>query len=235
MVFAVNKNGIQAKYGSWTSKIMVSIEDLGPTLDISTLSEMEIRKKFASLDKGEPVCLVGGYDIIPPLRRPNPTSGSQDNDRDIPTDAPYAVPPDAGKEEEYAPRRAISRIPDGGTKDPPSFLKILAFQKKVPKAVTPPGSYEEGAREFHGALAFVHEVIPKPGDTLYDSPPQTIDEPELPQGITQKGRIHILLHGADRSPDWAYLFGRDASAPAGEYPKALSARVLDLCDMRGAW
>ena len=44
--------------------------------------------------------------------------------------------------------------------------------------------------------------------------------------------MHVLRHGANFSPDWAYLFGKSDSSK--DYPRALSARQIDLCDLRGA-
>jgi hypothetical protein len=184
----------------------------------------------AKLPEGA-VCLVGGYDLIPPFVRPNPTHGSQDDDAEIPTDAPYGATP--GKPaEEYAPKRAVARIPDGAVANAADFLQTLEFQFEAPHAATPAGSYEEAAKEFAGALGFVRKSIPDVDGTSALSPPGSVKAPGLTTEITRHGRIHILLHGANFDPDWAFLWGHDG-APNSPWIKALSAQLLDLCDLRG--
>ncbi len=231
--FFTSASAIRAKYGTWAGKILASVHDLGEVDDISGETPDGIRARVSALDPGVPVCLVGGYDVIPPFMRDNPTFGlTGDQDGEIPTDAPYAA--NLGRvTQEYCPARAISRIPDGTKSDAPSFLKILSFQRRAARSRTPDGSFEIAAAEFSGAASFVNASIPNPSKGMpRQSPPDSIDDYDLPQRITGRGRIHILLHGSDRSPDWAYLFGHDGQ-PAG-FPRAISARILDLCDLRGS-
>jgi hypothetical protein len=230
MYFAFSTSGIHSKYGAAAGAILKAIQKLGKPLDVSGLAPDAIQAKIANLPMGA-VCLVGGYDLIPPFIRPNPTHGSYDDDGEIPTDAPYGATP--GKPaEEYAPTRAVSRMPEGATADAATFLATLKYQLAVPHTATPPGSFEEAAQEFEGPAHFVHTAIPQTNGVQSLSPPATQDAPGLTTQITGRGRIHILLHGANYDPDWAYLFGHDG--PNSPFIKALSARLLDLCDLRGA-
>jgi hypothetical protein len=108
----------------------------------------------------------------------------------------------------------------------------LSFQRQTLTVQVPSGTFQEAAEEFKGALGFVATTIPNVTGPQLLSPPETIANDALPSMLAQKGRVHILLHGANRSPDWAYLYGH---APgASDYPRALSARLIDLCDMRSS-
>ncbi|XHS76555.1 hypothetical protein ACFJGW_12530 [Burkholderiaceae bacterium UC74_6] len=227
---------VRAKYGSSGEKVLKAVGRLGEVVDVTGQSPEGIRAQIAKLGAG-PACLIGGYDLIPPFMRPNPTYGqSHDDDKDIPTDAPYGAAP--GKAvEEYAPSRAVSRIPDDATPDAATFLAMLAHQVAAPKTATPAGSFEEAADEFDGAANFVHGAIP--GATTGAkgkprlSPPAKVADAGLTAKISGKGRFHILLHGANFDPDWDSLWGHSSDTNA-EFVRALSAQLFDLCDLRGA-
>lgn len=63
--------------------------------------------------------LVGGPDIIPFHRLPNPTD---DGDVEVLSDNPYAC-----RDENYfIPQRAVGRLPDGATDDPTTLLKSIS-------------------------------------------------------------------------------------------------------------
>jgi hypothetical protein len=84
----------------------------------------------------------------------------------------------------------------------------------------------------------VHAAIPAGGaagapGVVRLSPPDNLTTPGLVAAISGHGRVHVLLHGANRSPDWSYLFGHDGRA-GSPFIKALSAHLLDLCDLRGS-
>jgi hypothetical protein len=223
---------VRTKYGSAGEKVLKAIGRLGHITDVSGLSPDGIQARIAKLAAG-PACLIGGYDLIPPFMRANPTFGeSHDDDKDVPTDAPYGATP--GKlVEEYAPSRAVSRIPDDATADAAGYMALLAHQVAALTTATPAGSFEEAADEFSGALRFVHGKIPGANSTLRLSPPAKLSAPGLTALLSGKGRFHILLHGANFDPDWASLWGHksDANAP---FVRALSSQLFDLCDLRGA-
>lgn len=233
MHFVCSTAAVRAKYGAAANKVITMIEGLGDVVDVSSLQASQVQEKIAKLKKGEPVCLVGGYDIVPPFNRKNPTAHlSDDDDEFIPTDAPYGATP-GNLAEEYAPARAISRIPDGGTADAESFMSILDHQKDVPHLPTPPGSFEAAAKEFAGALRYVKKAIPGVDGQELLSPPETQKAPALTSQIARRGRVHILFHGANSDPDWAFLWGHDGH-PESPFIKALSAHIIDLCDLRGS-
>ena len=224
-------SGIRSKYGSSAPPILAAIGKLGTLHDVSGLAPEQTQAKIAKLSAG-PAALIGGYDLIAPFVRPNPTFGTQDDDATIPTDAPYGAAP--GKPaQEYAPTRAVSRIPDSANADAHEFLALLEHQAAAVSAATPSGSYQEAAKEFAGALKFVGMRIPTAKGPRHLSPPGHVTDSGLAAKITGKGRIHILLHGANSDPDWAFLWGHDG-AKNSPFIKALSAPLLDLCDLRGA-
>jgi hypothetical protein len=232
MFVICSTSSVRAKYGSSGEKVLKGIARLGKIVDVSGLAPDDIRARIAKLAAG-PACLVGGYDLIPPFMRANPTFGeSHDDDKDIPTDAPYGAKP--GKlVEEYAPSRAISRIPDDAAADAAGFLATLAHQSAAPARATPKGSFEEAADEFSGASSLVHSKIPGAAGQPRLSPPGKVSDADLTSQMSGNGRFHILLHGANFDPDWASLWGHTSKANA-PFVRALSAQLFDLCDLRGA-
>lgn len=233
MHFICSAAAVRTKYGSAADKLLGLVEALGNVVDVSAGTPVRIQERVARLPSNDAICLVGGYDIVPPFVRPNPTAHlSHDDDEYIPTDAPYGATP-GNQAEEYAPARAVSRIPDGATADAESFASILSHQHSTPTTATPAGSFQAAAEEFSGALGYVGRSIPGANGTGVLSPPETQDQPGLTGKIAGHGRIHILFHGANYDPDWAYLWGHDG-APGSPFIKALSARILDLCDLRGS-
>lgn len=227
---------IKKKYGSRSVQILKAIDALGSVVDVTGIGPPGIQAKIASLSAAESICLIGSYNILPPFSRKNPTSHlSGDTDKDIKTDAPYGAPP-GSMEDEYAPPRVPARIPDGADVDAGRFLKLLAAQRTVPHRATPAGVFEEAADEFAGAARYVHRALGKGGTPVRVrlSPPSVIASPDPVPLMSRRGRVHILLHGADFPPDWASLFGRKASAPPSEYPEALSAPLIERCDLQGS-
>jgi len=227
---------IRRKYGvAWSEKLCKAAAKLGPAEDVSGKSADEIRSVIAGLPANQSCVLVGGYDLIPTFDRPNPTLNmSGDDDESIPTDAPYGVAPGAPRAQEFAPTRPVARIPDAtGNADPADFIKVLRFQEVATTTKTPAKRFERCAAEFTLATGAVSRAMGRRGK-IVTSPPAKLDgAPDVIKELSGSGRVHVLLHGANRSPDWAYLFGHgeDDDSP---YPKAMSARQIDLCDLRGA-
>lgn len=232
MFVICSTNGVRAKYGASGERVLTAIRKLGPVVDVSGLPPEDIQARIAKLATG-PVCLIGGYDLVPSFMRSNPTFNlSKDDDKEIPTDAPYGAKP--GKlAEEYAPSRAVSRIPDGAIADAAEFLAILDYQSAAPTTPTPEGSFEEAAKEFAGALKFVRTAIAGASGKQHLSPPDTDKTPGLTAQLSGRGRFHILLHGANFDPDWSFLWGHETGAHT-PFIKGLSAQLFDLCDLRGA-
>jgi len=232
MFVICSTNGVRHKYGTAADQILAAVGQLGTLVDVSGLPPEQIRSKISQLAAG-PACLIGGYDLIPAFVRANPTFGlNSDDDADIPTDAPYGATPGVPAEE-YAPSRAVSRIPDGGIADAVEFLALLNYQLAAPATKTLRGSFEEAAKEFAGALNYVHKAIPGKSRKQRLSPPSKITTPGLTTQLSGRGRFHILLHGANFDPDWATLWGH-SSATNAPFVEGLSAQLFDLCDFRGA-
>jgi hypothetical protein len=227
---------IKKKYGSRAGEILKAIGVLGSVVDATGMGPTRIQAKIASLSAAESICLIGSYDLLPPFSRKNPTSHlSGDTDGNIKTDAPYGAPP-GSIEDEYAPPRVPARMPDGADVDADRFLKLLTAQRAAPRRRTPTGAFEEAANEFAGAARYVHRALSKGGvrRSVRLSPPCVITRPDPVPLLSRRGRAHILLHGADFSPDWASLFGRKESDPPNEYPEALSASLIERCDLQGS-
>ncbi len=231
MFFVCSNAAIRAKYGAAATAVLGKIHRLGTAVDVSGLTPEAIQARIGALKAG-PVCLVGGYDIVAPFIRPNPTHGSGDDDAEIPTDAPYGAVP-SKPEEEFAPSRAVSRIPDSARADAAEMLALLDHQLAAPSLKTPAGTFEQAASEFAGPLKFVRKAIPKASGSEKLSPPGTVKQAGLAAALTGKGRVHILLHGANFDPDWASLWGHAGRANS-PFIEALSAQLIDLCDLRGA-
>lgn len=233
MQLIVSTTALKKKYGAMSQQIVAAMQALGPVTDVGGLNASKIQAQIAKLPASEAVCLVGGYDIVPTFSRKNPTSHlNGDDDGNIPTDAPYGGAPGV-VEDEYAPARAVTRIPDGANKNGAEFLAILASQKSAPAAKTPAKVYEEAANEFEGSARYVHKFVSAKGATPALSPPWLITSPDPAPLLTGAGRVHILLHGANYAPDWASLWGRSESDPQGVYPEALSAPILGKCSLSG--
>jgi peptidase C25-like protein len=234
MQLIVSANALKRKYGVNAQDILRAIEGLGPVTDVSGLSAAKIQARIAKSPASESVCLLGGYDLVPAFVRKNPTAHlNGDDDRSIPTDAPYGASPGV-VEEEYAPTRVVSRIPDGGDRNAAELLAVLKSQKSAPATETPAKTFEEAANEFKGAAGYVHRYVRLPSGSPSLSPPSVITNPDPIPLLSGSGRVHVLLHGANFPPEWASLFGRSASAPPGDYPEALSAPIIEKCPLTGS-
>src|SRR5262249_49357910 len=141
---------IQNKYGiTWTSKILHAAAALGTVVDVSGRSADDIRALIAKSPEDEAHLLLGGYDLLPPYNRPNPSIHLDDDDDEfIPTDAPYGAKP-GSTAEEFVPKRIVSRVPDAtGAAPAADFLKVLDFQAQATTTRTPAKRFEECAAEF---------------------------------------------------------------------------------------
>jgi hypothetical protein len=230
----VSRTAVQTKYGvTWTTKILHAAAALGPVVDVSGKSADDIRALIAATPGDEAHVLLGGYDLIPSFSRPNPSYHlSQDDDQTIPTDTPYGATP-GSTAEEFVPKRIVARIPDAtGPATPADFLKVIGFQTDATSAATPAKRFEECAAEFELATRMVGSAIRGGKQQLVESPPAKLKgPPDVVSGLSGAGRVHVLLHGADFSPDWGFLWGRDEAT--GTFLKAISAQQIDLCDLRG--
>jgi hypothetical protein len=220
---------IAAKYGAKAEAVLAAVHALGNVAIVDGHTTEDIRQQL--LGTQGPICLIGGYDLIPAFVRPNPTRGNGDDDVQVPTDAPFGVSDPGDASQEYAPERAVSRIPDPMPADAAGFVRLLASQQSAASQATPALAFQEAASEFAGALSFVAREVPGMTGLPTLSPPAKLTDGGdhgLPPGI---GRIHVLLHGADADPDWGVLWGH---AKTGDFFPALAANSFRNSNLTGA-
>lgn len=180
--------------------------------------------------------LVGGDDLLPFARLPNP---SEDSDETVPSDNVYA-----SRDPTYLiPERAVGRIPHTGGDDPGPLLAQLAqmaarrqghrpprppspsgclglfmpwidlFRPRQPIQHIPQRRFGLSAQVWAEASQEVLDVLPAP-DPLQLCPPTCRDQIDLDQ-LAQVPFAYFNLHGAADSPNW---YGqRDLTLP-GEGP-----------------
>lgn len=223
---------LKDRYPAEASALLGALHDLGTVVDVSGLLRTDIQRRIATLPAG-PVCLIGGADLMFPFWRVNPTfQMTGDPDPWIATDAPYgAEPGEAFAYEEFAPSRAVSRLPEPVAGDGASFLSLLQRQAQAPLTPTPPGSFEMAAAEFGGAQTQVRDVMDPIAQPGLVSPPVDQDRQGLLALISGRGRMHVALHGVRSAPGWGTLLGREAQGTV-EVP-ALTAAQLASCQLRG--
>jgi hypothetical protein len=234
MLVVYSKQAIEDRFGaSDGAKVLQEVLNLGPTtMDVSGKGRDAIRAAIAQqqLLPSVPVCLIGGYRLIPTFDFPNPTRLKADEDTNVLSDAPYG-----GKTgslaECYLPSRAVSRIPDSGDVDAGGFIEILRKARSAPGKVTHPETFEMAAEEFKGAAGFVTKTMPGQSQ-LRLSPPDKLGVPSLTQLIAKRGRVHILLHGAHRGDRRDALWGRGVADP--ELTLAVNASEFLDFDMDGS-
>ncbi len=188
------------------------------------------------------VLILGGDDIVPCCRVPNPTD---DQDEDIYTDAPYA----ARNGSSLLPTRAVGRLPDCDDAD--AFLRLIAHAAKAHEesqraatakglkaiariwkrdAETPPadGSFGYTASVWKEASRAVFEVIGQ-ARHLRMSPPISREEFSV---LTQsKPRLaYFNLHGVEGEPSW---YGQRDPDFAADFPLFPVALMPD--DIAEAW
>ena len=229
MLFACSVDLVQKKYGADAAGVLAAIDRLGPVIDVSGLDPDAIRSRVSLLESPN-LCLIGGYDLIPPFVRVNPTLRGVDTDLDIPTDSPYgALPGDMAGE--LAPARAVSRIPDSATANATEFLAILEAQIAAPLSTTKPGLFEISALDFNDAMPYVRACIPHANGAAQSSTPVKEPWAGMVSNLSGSGRMHLLLHGTYSDPNWAWLWGTDGQMTASVH--ALSLDTINQCDLRG--
>lgn len=176
------------------------------------------------------VLLVGGPDVIPFHRLPNPTD---DGDADVPSDNPYGC-----KDENYfVPQRAVGRLPDGVDGSPALLLRGIATALSAHHAIRRSRKswlrqwwemllrlirgWHPASQASFGYAASVWRKVSLtvfskigPAQRLRISPPLTAAEfSGLSMGPSRYG--YFNLHGIADGPAW---YGqRDPSFPA-DYP-----------------
>lgn len=233
MIIVASTSAINAKYGADAANVLTAISVLGPWLEASNMTPEEIRLVIDAEDpsRTSPALLIGGYDLVPTFRRPNPTRNVIDDpDVDVMSDGPYGARV-GDPAEEYLPTRAVSRIPDSEARDTAQFLAILNQAASATTTDTPTGSFHLAAKEFEGSAGLVRSVLAM-GATINLSPPDAIGAPAINAAISSKGCIHFLLHGSDRPDRWARLYGAEDSV--ARLRPAVRISDLKQCTLKGA-
>lgn len=185
------------------------------------------------------VLLVGGDDVVPFHRLPNPTD---DHDRDVPSDNPYGTP----DENYFVPEWPVGRLPSTCNNDPRFLIGIIRGAirgHQEPKASLPPfirmlhwifpmwqpnialnRTFGYSADVWREASREIFNLIGRSRD-LRTSPPLEADS--LPtRSLAPADLAYFNLHGIEDSAEW---YGQPAAESSGvQYPTAL--RPEDIGD-----
>ncbi len=216
---------------------------------IDALDPWKIKLALTDLDqalakKGQmigAVLIVGGSEVVPFHKLPNPTD---DSDANVPSDNPYGTL-DANY---FVPEWPVGRLPGTASSDAALLLEqiraltgansksakslptlativswLLAFLKsRVATRKTTGFGYS--AEVWRLSSKEVYKMVSETGDLL-TSPPEQSYSVSL-QKIASAGLEYYNLHGIEDGPDW-YGQKDSASTQSGpDYPVALSPRNL---------
>ncbi|MFX0139375.1 MAG: C25 family cysteine peptidase [Candidatus Hodarchaeota archaeon] len=142
--------------------------------------------------------LIGGDDIVPFYRVPNPVyDPNGDPDKEIYSDSPYASTDD----EFLVPERAIGRIPDSNSNDPQFLVSQI---ENIINSHT--GNHKSGGNFGYSAEVWkeaskdVYQAMGRNQRLTY-SPP-TIARTLQKNLINQKKLLYFNLHGNDKTASW---------------------------------
>ena len=235
MKLVINVKGVKSKYAGKAQGILDAAATLGPVMDVSGLTRMSIHKQIAALPAIESVLIIGGYDLVPTFVLSNPTlhveqqqEGAAAADKSIPSDGPFGGTP-GNKAQQLLPVRPVARVPDGSAAAADDFLAVLKAITAKPNI--PAGAFQEAAKEFEKPALDVAKAM-QISVPLIESPPVTDADPTLPPKVNGKGKIHILLHGANYSPDWANLWGHASGSQ--DWEVGLSSQILRNAALAGS-
>ncbi len=215
------------------------------------LDELDRRLAQEGLDLHY-LLLVGGDDLVPFARLPNP---GEDDDEVVPSDNLYA-----SRDPTYLiPERAVGRIPDDGSSNPAFLLEQLhlaagrlrgevavsrpagclglflpwpGWRRPTPAGGGPPQSrFGLSAQVWAAASEEVLGVLPGK-EPLYLCPP-TCRESILGERLGQASLAYFNLHGAADSPNW---YGqRDLTSPGTGplMPVAFSPGLIPAGEVEG--
>lgn len=144
------------------------------------------------------VLIIGGDDIIPFHRIPNPVySPDGDPDTEIFTDNPYA----SSDEEYLVPERALGRIPDSASKN------IYFLLNQIKNAID---SHRQ-TKSYKGHFGYSAEVWNKASKDVYQAmgqnqritySPPTVAETLQISLLNNKKLLYFNLHGSDETAAW---------------------------------
>ena len=235
MKVVISVKGVKSKYAAKAKGILDAAAALGPVMDVSGLNRASIHAKIAALPATESVLIVGGYDLVPTFVLNNPTlhieqqqEGDAGADKNIPSDGPFGGTP-GNKAQQLVPTRPVARVPDGSAAAADDFIAVLKTIAMKPH--TPASAFQEAAKEFDKPALDVAKAM-QISVPLMESPPEVDTDPTLPSKVKGRGRIHILLHGANYSPDWANLWGHASGSQ--DWLVGLSSQILKNAALVGS-
>lgn len=169
--------------------------------------------------------LIGGDNIVPFYRVPNPVYGPNgDSDKEIYSDSPYASTDD----DFLVPERAIGRIPDSNSNDPQFLLgqieNIINCHSHNQKSG---GNFGYSAEVWKEASKDVYQAMGSNQQLTY-SPP-TIASNLSNNLLNQKKLLYFNLHGSPNTASW---YGQ--SNGRSTLTVAFNVNQLDVIDVKKA-
>jgi hypothetical protein len=179
--------------------------------------------------------LVGGDDVIPFCRLPNP---ADDGELEVWTDNPYA-----SRDDNFLlPQRAVGRIPDGKREDILLSLLEVAIEGQREKG-RPTGMVAgliRGLRRSRSSLGLSAEIWQEASQAVFEaignskgleiSPPFT-DQEFLEQHTQVPPLAYFNLHGVKEA---AYWYGHSSSGEEIDFPIAFTPLNLAWTEVSGA-
>lgn len=195
---------------------------------ISAITSAEIKRVIDQVDKSlsagpsplEAVLLVGGDNVVPFHRVPNPVRDpqQQDPDHQVLTENLYA----STDQELLVVQRALGRIPDAAETTPNFLVNVLGQIAALHGPHTAPsGSFGLSASVWSAASRGVYGNLPA-GRPLQFSPPEN-------QGNFQSSWInktqycYFNLHGAETTDSW---YGSQPNFPVALRPPLITGSKL---------
>lgn len=178
--------------------------------------------------------LVGGDDIIPFCRLPNP---ADDGELEVWSDNPYA-----SRDDNFLPQRAVGRIPDGREEDILLSLLEVAIEGHREKGglTGMVGGLMRGLRRSPSSLGLSAEIWQEASQAVFEaignskgleiSPPFT-DQEFLERHTHVPPLAYFNLHGVNEA---AYWYGHSSSGEELDFPIALTPLNLAWTEVSGA-
>ena len=185
-------------------------------------------KARSSRDSNISILILGGGEVIPYFRLPNPAF---DSDSSVFSDNPYGCPPKiVSLEKCLLPQIPVGRMPDGNGSDVGLLLgQIQAAREAAMSLSTSPPSFQKSSFGYTAGIwkKASQEVWRGIGYTgsLKVCPPLS-DADVTSAWFNNRTFLYFNVHGSNAEPFW---FGQDATT----FPKALSpAHVSRFCHER---
>ncbi len=197
---------------------------------VAAVNPSEVKRVIDELDRAlaqkqtplEALLLIGGDDIVPFCRLPNPVQRPEDDpDTEVLTDNPYASVDD----EPLVVERAIGRLPDAAESSPDLLVKVLSSASDLhlhPRAL----SVSFGLSASVWALASQNVYASAPGPRPLELSPPTVEANFQPPWLNATWLSYFNLHGMEKSDAWYGQIGVT-------YPPAVRPLLVAPADVAG--